>query len=177
MDNRRPLIQPGTAKTTEVFQAAVEQSRSGTRHLHAENLSTKEDCQMVEISSLRRLPCRPDKLWSIVSDPNTLSEWVPTARITEPEGPEEVHLLGESHGHPYDLQAHLHADSSARRLEWEADNSGYRGSLQIDGEADATKVEVRITIPEDRVPSSEETFDEIRRGMDEALARLAKLAE
>ena len=69
-----------------------------------------------------------------------LADWVPTMRRAQPSGTDEVHVEGESHGHPYSLDSLLRTDESDRRLDWGAEgDDGYRGSLRITERWNATE--------------------------------------
>lgn len=86
-----------------------------------------------------------------------------------------MHLKGESHGHAYDLDAHLKADPSRWRMEWSGPDGSYRGWLQVTDTEPGSSVQLHIAVPEDRLPASEDRVGEIRRGIDQAFDRLASL--
>src|SRR6266568_1475340 len=106
-----------------------------------------------------------------------LAEWVPTMRRAEPAGDAEVHLEGESHGHPYSLDSMLRADPGDRRLDWGAGaDDGYRGWLQVVDQPPGSAVHLHVAVPDDRLgPSADAAVAEIRQGMEEAFDRLAGL--
>ena len=60
---------------------------------------------MAEIDGSREFDNTADVVWAVVADPARLADWVPTMRLAQPAGAEEVHLEGESHGHPYSLDS------------------------------------------------------------------------
>jgi uncharacterized protein YndB with AHSA1/START domain len=132
---------------------------------------------MAEIDGSRAFDVTADALWAVVADPARLADWVPTMRLAQPSGTEEVHLEGESHGHPYSLDSLLRTDVSDRRLDWGAEgDDGYRGSLRITERPSGSEVHLHVAIPDDRLgPSPDHAAAEIRRGMDEAFDRLASL--
>ena len=131
---------------------------------------------MTQVDSARTIQATDDAIWRVVADPAQLAEWVPTARITQPADAENVHLEGESHGHRYSVTSPFHADESQRRLEWSAPNvPGYGGSLVVLAQGNSSVVQLQLTLPHDVLPESEEVIAEVRRGMDEALDRLARL--
>jgi uncharacterized protein YndB with AHSA1/START domain len=132
---------------------------------------------MAEIDGSRAFDVTADALWVVVADPARLADWVPTMRLAQPSGTEEVHVEGESHGHPYSLDSLLRTDESDRRLDWGAEgDDGYRGSLRITERPSGSEVHLHVTIPDDRLgPSPDHAAAEIRRGMDEAFDRLASL--
>ena len=131
---------------------------------------------MTQVNSARTIQATDDAVWHVVADPARLAEWVPTARIAQPADSENVHLEGESHGHPYSVTSPFHANEEQRRLEWTApDVPGYEGSLEVLAQGQSSEVQLSLTLPHERLPASEEVIAEVRRGMDEALDQLAKL--
>ena len=138
----------------------------------------KRGWQMAEIDGSRAFDVTANAVWAVVADPARLAEWVPTMRLAQPEGKEEVHVEGESHGHPYSLDSLLRIDESDRRLEWGAeDDDGYRGSLQVAERPSGSEVHLHVTIPDDRLgPSPDSAVAEIRRGVEETFDRLSALS-
>jgi hypothetical protein len=132
---------------------------------------------MAEIDGSRAFGIAADAMWAVVADPARLADWVPTMRLAQPSGKEEVHVEGESHGHPYSLDSLLRIDVSDRRLHWGAEgDEGYRGSLRVTERPSGSEVHLHVTVPDDRLgPSPESTAAEIRRGMEETFDRLAGL--
>ena len=144
---------------------------------------------MAEIDGSRAFDVTADAVWAVVADPARLADWVPTMRLAQPagqggrvgegakEGREEVHVEGESHGHPYSLDSLLRIDEGDRRLHWGAEgDDGYRGSLGIAERPSGSEVYLHVAIPDDRLgPSPDSAVAEIRRGMEETFDRLAGL--
>ena len=129
---------------------------------------------MVDVDGSRSFDVTADTLWALVADPARLSDWVPTMRRAEPSGKAEVHLEGESHGHPYSLSSMLRVDHSARRLEWGASgDEGYHGWLRVLDRPAGSEVQIHVAIPEERLTARADTVAEIHRGMEEAFDRLA----
>jgi hypothetical protein len=133
---------------------------------------------MAEIEGSRGFGVTGDALWAVVSDPARLADWVPTMRRAQPAGTAEVHLEGESHGHPYSLDSELQVDKADRRLAWGADAAGgYRGWLHVTDRPSGSEVTIHVAIPDDRLGRSVAAATaEIRRGIEEAFDRLAGLA-
>lgn len=98
-------------------------------------------------------------------------------RRAQPSGDAEVHLEGESHGHPYSLDSSLRIDEGDRRVRWGAPaEEGYRGWLQVVDRPPGSEVHLRVVVPDDRLgPVLDAAAAEIRRGMEEAFDRLASL--
>lgn len=132
---------------------------------------------MAEFDGSRAFEVTADALWAVVADPARLADWVPTMRLAQPSGKEEVHVEGESHGHPYSLDSLLRIDESERRLHWGADgDDGYRGSLHVTERPPGSEVRLHVAIPDDRLsPSPDSAAAEIRRGIEDAFDRLAGL--
>ena len=132
---------------------------------------------MAEVEGSRSFGMTGDALWAVVADPARLADWVPTMRLAEPAGEAEVHLEGESHGHPYSLDSMLRVDQGERCLHWgAAADEGYRGWLQVVDRPPGSEVRIHVAVPDDRLgPSAEAAAAEIRRGMEEAFDRLAGL--
>jgi uncharacterized protein YndB with AHSA1/START domain len=129
---------------------------------------------MPDFEQSREIDAAPDAVWSLVSDPDRLADWVPTTTASRPEGADAVHLQGESHGHDYDIRSGFVADSAARRLSWDSPRlSGYRGVLQVADHAGGSRVTVQVSIPDALAREDEE----ITRGLRETLDRIARLAK
>lgn len=133
---------------------------------------------MAEVEGFRSFDVTGDALWAVVADPARLADWVPTMRVAEPAGGAEVHLEGESHGHPYSLDSTLRVDQADRSLHWGAEeDEGYRGWLRVADRPPGSQVRVQVTVPDDRLGTSPDAAAELRRGIEEALDRLAGLIE
>ena len=132
---------------------------------------------MAEFDGSRAFEITADALWDVVADPARLADWVPTMRLARPAGKEEVHVEGESHGHPYSLDSLLRIDVVDRRLDWGAEgDDGYRGSLRVTGRRHGDEPRIQTAVPDDRLgPSPASAAAEIRRGMEETFDRLAGL--
>jgi uncharacterized protein YndB with AHSA1/START domain len=134
---------------------------------------------MAQIDGSREFGQTADAVWAVVADPARLADWVPTMRLAQLAGQDEVHLEGESHGHPYSLDSLLRVSESDRRLEWGAeDGNGYRGSLRVAERPPGSEVYLHVAIPDDRLgPSPDRAADELSRGVEETFDRLAGLLE
>jgi uncharacterized protein YndB with AHSA1/START domain len=131
---------------------------------------------VVDVDGSRNFEVTADALWAVVADPARLSEWVPTMRLAEPSGQTEVHIEGESHGHPYSLTSMLRVDPDGRRLHWGgSDDDHYGGSLRVVAAPSGSELHMHIAIPDNRLPASADAVAEIRRGIDEAFDRLDRL--
>jgi hypothetical protein len=132
---------------------------------------------MAEIDGSRTFEINADALWAVVADPARLADWVPTMRLAQPAGKEEVHVEGESHGHSYSLDSLLRIDEGDRRLDWGAEgDDGYRGSLRVAVRPPGSEVHLHVAVPDNRLGASPDSaVAEIRRGMEETFDRLAGL--
>ena len=127
---------------------------------------------MGDFEQSRDIGAAPDAVWRLVSDPNRLADWVPTTTLSRPAGGNAVELVGESHGHDYDLRSGFVTDDAAKRLSWDSPRlSGYRGTLVVAEHAGGSRVTVSVTIPD--IPARED--EEIMRGLRETLDRIADL--
>jgi uncharacterized protein YndB with AHSA1/START domain len=133
---------------------------------------------MAEVEGSRGFGVSADALWAVVADRSRLADWVPTMRLARPAGEAEVHLEGESHGHPYSLDSSLRVDDGDRRLDWGAGrDDGYRGWLRVAGRPSGSEVHLHVAVPDGHLgPAPGDAVAEIRRGIEEALDRLAALA-
>jgi uncharacterized protein YndB with AHSA1/START domain len=129
---------------------------------------------MPDYERSRDIDAAPEAVWRVVSDPGRLAEWVPTTSTSRPAGHDAVELVGESHGHEYDLQSGFVTDDAARRLSWDSPrDSGYRGDLTVAEHPGGSRVTVRVTIP--LAPADAD--EEINRGLRETLERIGRLTE
>jgi hypothetical protein len=133
---------------------------------------------MADVEGSRGFGVTADALWAVVADRSRLADWVPTMRLARPAGKAEVHLEGESHGHPYSLDSTLRVDEGDRRLDWGAGrDDGYRGWLHVAGRPSGSEVHLHVAVPDSHLgPAPGDAVAEIRRGIEEALDRLAALA-
>jgi Polyketide cyclase / dehydrase and lipid transport len=135
---------------------------------------------MAEVEGSRSFGITGDARWAVVADPARLADWVPTIRRAEPVAEarrDEVHLEGESHGHPYSLDSTLRVNQGDRRLQWgDAADEGYSGWLRVVDQPPGSEVQIYVAVPDDRLgPSVDAAAAEIRRGMEDAFDRLAGL--
>ena len=132
---------------------------------------------MAEIDGSRAFDAAADAVWAVVADPARLADWVPTMQLAQSAGADEVHVVGESHGHPYSLDSVLRIDEGDRHLHWGAEgNDGYRGSLHVAERPSGSEVHLHVSIPDDRLgPSPDRAAAEIRRGVEETFDRLSSL--
>src|SRR5579859_6286121 len=123
---------------------------------------------MAEIEGSRAFDVSADALWAVVADPARLAGWVPTMRTAQAAGRSEVHVEGESHGHPYSLDSTLRTDEPARALQWGTESDdGYRGALRVTASPSGAEIHLRITVPDARLgPDPSRAAEEIRTGMD-----------
>jgi hypothetical protein len=133
---------------------------------------------MADVEGARSFGITADALWAVVADRSRLADWVPTMRLARPAGEAEVHLEGESHGHPYSLDSMLRVDEGDRRLDWGTDRDvGYSGWLRVASRPPGSEVHLHVAVPDGHLgPSPGDAVAEIRRGIEEALDRLAALA-
>jgi uncharacterized protein YndB with AHSA1/START domain len=128
---------------------------------------------MPDFEQSREIDAAPEAVWRLVSDPDRLTDWVPTTTASHLAGRDAVQLQGESHGHDYDIRGGFVTDDAARRLSWDSPRlTGYRGSLTVTEHAAGSWVTVQVTIPE--IPPAEN--EEITRGLGETLDRIARSA-
>ena len=132
---------------------------------------------MAEVSGSRSFDITGNALWAVVADPARLADWVPTMRRAEPSGAAEVHVEGESHGHPYSLDSQLRINEGDRSLHWGAEeDEGYRGWLRVEDRPSGSEVHIHVTVPDGRLgPSPGAAVEEIQRGMEETFDRLASM--
>jgi uncharacterized protein YndB with AHSA1/START domain len=129
---------------------------------------------MPDYERSRDIDAAPETVWRVVSDPGRLAEWLPTTSASRPAGHDAVELVGESHGHEYDLQSGFVTDDAARRLSWDSPrDSGYQGELTVAEHPGGSRVTVRLAIP--LAPADAD--EEINRGLREALERIGGLTE
>ena len=103
---------------------------------------------MTEFERSQDIDAAPEAVWRVVSDPDRLAEWLPTTTASRPAGHDVVELVGESHGHDYDLRSGFVTDDAARRLSWDSPRlDGYRGELTVAEHPGGSHVTIRLTIP------------------------------
>lgn len=105
-----------------------------------------------------------------------MAEWVPNTHIAQRADAEDVRLEGESHGHPYAVTSPFGAEPAQRRLDWSGEHvPGFAGSLLVIDRDGSAELRIHLTIPDDKLPPSDDVIAEIRHGTDEALDRIAVL--
>ena len=128
----------------------------------------------------RRIAAPRQTVFRLVTDVRTLPRWLPQGVAVEPEGPNRLRGHGQAAGHDYAGEGLFDADAEQMRLEWGSrDDDGYAGWLQVyDSGPGASEANLHLSF---REPSPfahhGRVDDEVPRRMEEALDRLAALAE
>lgn len=115
-----------------------------------------------------------DRAFECLADPANMPKYVAMMTTAVPAGGETLHVAAEVQGRHEEGDAHVHADPTARRLEWGGEKEGgYRGWLQVTESAGGSSVTVHIHAEHDS-PDDEAV---INRGFDETMRRMKDLAE
>lgn len=114
----------------------------------------------------------PYEVFEFVADITNLPKYIPTTKQAQSQGPDRVRVQGEAHGHPYDSDGFLRADRHAMRLDWGADEGGYKGALQIQPDGEGSLVTVQLWLG-DRLagadgggPSPDQVQEGLRKGLE-----------
>jgi uncharacterized protein YndB with AHSA1/START domain len=125
---------------------------------------------MSEFTDDLTIRATPDQVFRFVSDIANLPAYLPTTRHAQTDGPERVRVQGEAHGHRYDSDGYLRTDQQLKRMEWGADEGGYRGWLEIEPAPDGTRVAVGIMLkPAEAGHGQGPSESDIRDGLRKAL--------
>jgi len=68
---------------------------------------------MTQVDGSRMFNAGSDAVWQVVADPGAVGRVGPTMRLAQRADAEDVHLEGESHGHPYAVRSPFHADPAS----------------------------------------------------------------
>jgi uncharacterized membrane protein len=139
---------------------------------------------MSDFTASTKIHATPAHVFAIVTDTQRMPEYMPTLEYAEMTGENKIRLKGNAAGHAYDREGWIKGDPSTHSMSWGAQgDSDYEGSLRIDGAEAGSEVTVNLSFRPSADSSSEfnnlaENRDpEIKRGLEETLAKIKALCE
>ena len=107
----------------------------------------------------------PDRVFAALADVGNLPRYVPQATAAQRGDGDTVAVEARYEGHTQTGEGWFRTDESARRVEWGARGSDYRGWLQISPEAEGSRLTLFLVTAHGDAPDSEVmgTLDAIRR--------------
>jgi uncharacterized protein YndB with AHSA1/START domain len=107
----------------------------------------------------------PDRVFAALADVSNLPRYVPQVTAAERVEGEKVRVQARYEGHTQSGEAWFRTDESGRRIEWGSPESEYRGWIQVDPEADGSRLTLFLATSHGDAPDSEVmgTLDAIRR--------------
>lgn len=107
----------------------------------------------------------PDRVFSALADVGNLPRYVPQVTAAERIDDEKVKIQARYEGHTQEGEAWFRANESERRIEWGAPHSDYRGWIQVDPDAEGSRLTLFLVTARGDAPDSEVmgTLDAIRR--------------
>ena len=133
---------------------------------------------VMEYEARRGLAVGKQAAYAVAADVERMAGWLPTAFEVVPNTDGTVHVEGSADGHAYAADGLWRARDSQLRLEWGSDEDGrYAGWMQFEGiEDDRCEAVLHLSFLGEQ-PQARRQDDEVRRGMEEALDRLAAEVE
>ena len=107
----------------------------------------------------------PDRVFSALADVGNLPRYFPQVTAAERIDDEKVKIQARYEGHTQEGEAWFRANESERRIEWGAPHSDYRGWIQVDPDADGSRLTLFLVTAHGDAPDTEVmgTLDAIRR--------------
>jgi hypothetical protein len=104
-------------------------------------------------------------VFGALADVSNLPRYVPQVTAAERIDDEKVKVQARYEGRTQEGEAWFRSDESARRIEWGAPDSDYRGWIQVDPEEDGSRLTLFLATARGDAPDSEVmgTLDAIRR--------------
>jgi uncharacterized membrane protein len=101
---------------------------------------------MSEYEQTLTVQAPPQVVFEFVSNVQNLPRFMPTTQSAQTIEGDHVRVAGEAKGHAYSADGSFHADPTARRLEWRADEGYYAGWLQVRAADDDSLSEITVHI-------------------------------
>ena len=112
----------------------------------------------------------PDTAFEFLAEPTNLPRYVATMVEADPRQGEELRVAADVQGRHEQGEAHFHADSSARRMEWSAaGENDYSGRLEVRPSSEGSTVTIQIHVAGDADAT------EINRVLDDTAANIERL--
>jgi uncharacterized protein YndB with AHSA1/START domain len=107
----------------------------------------------------------PDRVFAALADVGNLPRYVPQVTAARRGDGDKVEIEARYEGHTQTGEGWFRLDESARRVEWGASGSDYRGSLEVSPDADGSRLTLYLVTAHGDAPDSEVmgTLDAIRR--------------
>jgi uncharacterized protein YndB with AHSA1/START domain len=107
----------------------------------------------------------PDSVFAALADVSNLPRYVPQMTAASRGEGDSVTVQARYEGHTQEGKGWFRTDAEARRVEWGADGSDYRGWLQVNEEAEGSRLTLFLATAHGDAPDSEVmgTLDAIRR--------------
>jgi len=132
----------------------------------------------VELERSKVIPAPAERVFEIASDVERMASWLPTTQRVRADGPDHVHVEGETGRGHYESEGLFRARPEQLRLEWGSEQTGeYAGWLQVAHQGDGSSSEVVIhlsfleDLDEEYRAGDPESLDS---GLGESLDRLAE---
>jgi carbon monoxide dehydrogenase subunit G len=107
----------------------------------------------------------PDSVFGALADVSNLPRFVPQMTAASRGEGDSVTVEARYEGHTQEGTGWFRTDEQARRVEWGADGSDYHGWLQVNEEAEGSRLTLFLATAHGDAPDSEVmgTLDAIRR--------------
>jgi len=107
----------------------------------------------------------PDRVFAALADVENLPRYVPQVTSARRGEGETVTIEARYEGHSQHGDGWFRVDEAARRVEWGAEGTDYRGWLEVSSEAEGSRLTLFLVTARGDAPDSEVmgTLDAIRR--------------
>jgi uncharacterized protein YndB with AHSA1/START domain len=119
----------------------------------------------VEHEHTQHVAASPERVFAALADIANLPKYVPQVTAARRGDGDKVEVEARYEGHTQHGEGWFRVDESARRVEWGAAGSDYRGALQVNPDADGSRLTLYLVTAHGDAPDSEVmgTLDAIRR--------------
>ena len=107
----------------------------------------------------------PDRVFTALADVGNLPHYVPQVTLAERIEGDKVKVQARYEGHTQEGEAWFRTDEAQRRIEWGSPGSEYHGWIQVDPDANGSRLTLFLATAHGDAPDSEVmgTLDSIRR--------------
>jgi uncharacterized protein YndB with AHSA1/START domain len=119
----------------------------------------------MEHEHTQHVAAAPDRVFSALADVGNLPRYVPQLTAAERIDEDKIKIQARYEGRTQEGEAWFRANEPERRVEWGAPGGDYHGWIQVDPDADGSRLTLFLATSHGDAPDSEVmgTLDAIRR--------------
>lgn len=118
----------------------------------------------MEYEQSTTMPVDPDQLYRTISDPGSLTRFIPAITSIHRRDGEHVEVEASYENRVEHGEAWFHSDDDARRVSWGSEGSPYTGWMTVEPDGGGSKVTLHLTTPHELEVDEyvRQTFDSLR---------------